>query len=105
MRTLIRLEIPAEAGNAAIKDGRLQQTLERAMEELKPEAAYFGAINGQRGGFLVIDLADVTDMPSVAERFFELGATVEMCPAMTAEDVAVGLEKLEPAQAAASTVS
>jgi hypothetical protein len=100
MRTLIRLEIPAEAGNAAIRDGSLQRTLEKAMEELKPEAAYFGEMNGNRGGFLVIDLADVSDMPRVAERFFMLGATVEMCPAMTAQDVAVGLEKLGAAQTA-----
>lgn len=104
MRTLIKLEIPAEAGNAAIKDGSLQRTLERVMVDLQPEAAYFGTMHGNRGGFLVVDLPDSSDIPRMAEPLFELGATVEMCPAMTGEDLAAGLEKLGAAQAAAETV-
>ena len=41
MRMLMTYEIPTEAGNAAIKDGRLQKVQESMLSELKPEAAYF----------------------------------------------------------------
>jgi hypothetical protein len=91
MRTLIEFEIPAEAGNAAIKNGSLQQTMGKVMEDLKPEAAYFGIRNGKRGGFLFVDLPHASDMSRVAEPFFQLGGSVEMCPVMTLQEVAGGL--------------
>ena len=43
MRFMITCRIPMEAGNAAmIKDGSLPQTIQSIMEDLEPEAAYFG---------------------------------------------------------------
>lgn len=99
MRTLVKFEIPAEAGNAAIKNGSFQQTMRKAMEDLKPEAAYFGTMNGKRGGLLVVDLPDVSDMSRVAEPFFQLGGSVEMCPVMIFQEVAAGMS-----QGAAQTV-
>ena len=91
MRTLIKLEIPVEAGNAAIKNGSLQQTMQKVMKDLRPESAYFGIMNGKRGAFLVVDLPDAPDMSRVAEPFFQLSGSVEMCPVMTFEEVAAGL--------------
>lgn len=93
MRTLIKLEIPAEAGNAAIKNGSLQKTLEWATTELHPEAAYFTAVDGNRGGYLVVDLKEESDIPRIAEPFFMLGGQVEFAPVMTVQDVTAGLEK------------
>jgi hypothetical protein len=63
------------------------------MQELQPEAAYFTPVGGNRGGYLVVDLKQESDMPKIAERFFMLGATVEFSPAMTMQDVQAGLEK------------
>jgi hypothetical protein len=91
MRILIKLEIPVEAGNAAIKAGSFQQTMRKAMEDLKPEAAYFGVVNGKRGGFLVADVTDASDISRVAEPFFQLGGSVEISPIMTFQEVAAGL--------------
>ena len=46
MRFMLTFRIPMDEGNAGIKDGSLGQTLETIVDELKPEAAYFGPIEG-----------------------------------------------------------
>lgn len=91
MRTMIEFEIPAEAGNAAIKTGSLQQTMGKVMEDLRPEAAYFGIRNGKRGGFIFVDLPQAADMSRIAEPIFQLGGSVVMSPIMTIQEVAAGL--------------
>jgi hypothetical protein len=94
MRTILKLQIPAKAGNAAIKDGRLGKVIASTLERLKPEAAYFTAMDGDRGGFIVFDLQHPSDIPSICEPFFrELDAKCELMPAMTPEDVQAGVEK------------
>jgi hypothetical protein len=94
MRTFLKVQFPVEASNAAVKDGRLAQILQATMERLKPEAAYFTAVDGCRGGYIVFDLKDPSDIPSIAEPFFlELNARIEFAPCMTPEDVKVGLDK------------
>ena len=95
MRTMLRVTIPVEAGNATIKNGRLPQLMERVLGELKPEAAYFTADGGSRTAYLFIDLKDVSDIPSIAEPFFmELNASVEFMPVMNAEDLKKGLARI-----------
>jgi hypothetical protein len=95
MRTLIRVSIPVETGNAAIKSGRLPQLISEAMTRLKPEAAYFMAENGARTAFFFVDLKDQSDIPVVAEPFFmELHATVDFQPVMNADDLKKGLSQI-----------
>ncbi len=95
MRTMVRITIPVEAGNKAIADGSLAATLEAAMEKLKPEAAYFVTNAGSRCALLFFDLADQSDIPSIAEPFFaNLNASVEFSPVMNAADLQAGLGKL-----------
>ncbi|HTV72714.1 MAG TPA: DUF3303 family protein [Candidatus Acidoferrales bacterium] len=97
MRVMLRLQIPAATGNAAIKDGRLGHVLGSAFERIKPESAYFSTVDGDRGGYIVFDLAHPNDIPSICEPFFaELGAKIEIMPVMTADDVQAGLSKAFP---------
>jgi hypothetical protein len=57
-------------------------------EDLQPEAAYFTDVEGTRGGFLVLDMDDSSQMPAKVEPLFlELGATLHMQPVMTPEDL------------------
>jgi hypothetical protein len=68
--------------------------MEKAMAELKPEAAYFVAEDGKRTFYWFLDMTDQSDLPWIAERFFVgLNATVQTSPAMTFEDVQKGLSK------------
>ena len=95
MRTLITISIPAEAGNAAVQNGSLGKTMAEALERLKPEAAYFLPQNGLRTSLLVVDIKDPSEIPGIAEPFFQaFNAAVTFTPVMNAEDLKKGLEKL-----------
>lgn len=94
MRMVLKVSIPVEAGNAAIKSGLLQKTMEATMEKLKPEAAYFFAQNGQRTAFIFFDMDDSSRLPVIAEPLFmAFNASVELCPAMNADDLRKGIEQ------------
>lgn len=94
MRVLLKVEIPVEAGNAAVVDGTLGSTIGQILEEQKPEAAYFMASNGKRAGFLFLDLKDPSQIPVIAEPWMiAFNATIECQPVMTPDD----LKKAGPA--------
>jgi hypothetical protein len=91
---LLTVQMDTEAGNQAIKDHSLPTIMKSAIDGLKPEAAYFGATDGMRTAFIVFDLKEPSDIPSVAEPFFQgLGAKLSFAPVMTFEDVQAGLQK------------
>ena len=88
MRFLVKVNIPVEAGNKAVKDGTLGKTIQRILQEQKPEAAYFVAENGQRCGYLILNMESASKIPSIAEPWFlAFNASVEIKPAMVAEDL------------------
>lgn len=99
MRMLLRVSIPAEAGNAAAKAGTLGSTVERIVADLKPEAAYFYADdNGNRSGSIVFDLADTSQIPAVAEPWFlSFNAKVSFRPVMTPQDLAAAAPAIDKA--------
>lgn len=93
MRFMLTVRIPMDRGNAAIKDGSIGTTLQSILSDIKAEAAYFTAIDGLRGGYIIVNLDDVSQIPAIAEPLFlGLGATVEFQPVMTMEDFG----KVEP---------
>ena len=88
MRFILKVSIPVEAGNAAIRDGSLGQKIQSILEETKPEAAYFIADKGTRGAFVVVNMDDASQMPALAEPWFlAFNASVEVLPVMTPEDL------------------
>jgi hypothetical protein len=91
---LLTVQMDTEAANKAIKDHSLATIMKSALGDLHPEAAYFGAADGLRTGYIVFDLKDPSDIPSVAEPFFQqLGAKVTFAPVMSFEDVQAGLQR------------
>jgi hypothetical protein len=96
MRMLVDIQLPIEPFNALVKSGTAGQIIQKILEDLKPEAAYFAARNGKRGGIIVIDVADASKIPSVAEPFFlHFNASVSFHPCMTPADLGkAGLEEL-----------
>jgi hypothetical protein len=96
MRTLMKLEIPIEAGNKAQLSGAIEETLRKTLADLKPEAAYFFPENGMRGGIIVFDLKSTSDMPVIAEPLFmRLNAKVQFFPVMNADDLREGINKVK----------
>jgi len=96
MKVLVNFEIPMEPFNTLVREGVAGRTLQAVLEELKPEAAYFYAPNGHRGGTLVVDIDDVSQIPSIAEPLFlKFAARCEFNLAMTPADLArAGLDQL-----------
>ena len=93
MRTLLRISIPVETGNATLKDGRLPKLIEATMAKLKPEAAYFFPDGGLRTAMFVFDMKDASEVAAIAEPFFsQLDAEVEFSPVMNADDLKKGLQ-------------
>jgi hypothetical protein len=96
MRIMLHVTIPHHTFNAAVKDGTVGSKLNRILESLKPEAAYFTEHGGKRGCTLIVDLADNSKIPSLAEPWFlTFEADVEFHSVMTPEDLKRGgLEEL-----------
>jgi hypothetical protein len=94
MRMMMKVSMPVEAGNKGVKEGILPKTVMRFVEQMKPEACYFGPDGGKRTAFFFFDLQDPTLIPTVAEPFFtNLNASIEMTPVMNLEEMKVGVEK------------
>ena len=88
MRFMLTFRIPMDKGNAWIRQGQVEQTMQSILGDLKPEAAYFGTMDGARGSYLVINMDDASQIPAMAEPLFlGLDATVEFHPVMTPEDL------------------
>ena len=98
MRFLCKARLDIETANDLTREGKLGSTIQSIMEDLKPEAAYFVADEGQRTAVFVVDIEDASQIPAIAEPWFlAFDAEFDAVPAMLAED----LEKAGPAIEAA----
>lgn len=89
MKCLVKFEFPTEAGNTAINDPKFGAKVETLLKDIKAETAYFTTVNGHRGGYIVLNLDDASQIPAVAEPLFLwLKATVEFIPVMLPQDLA-----------------
>lgn len=99
MRTLMKVQMDTEAASEAIRNGTMQTTLQTAMEQLRPEAAYFTAQDGMRTAFIVFDLREPAQIPTIAEPLFSpLKAKIDLSPVMNLDDVQAGIEELKKTQ-------
>ncbi len=88
MRVLLKVSMPVESANDVIRAGKLGSTIELILADQKPEAAYFVEMDGMRTGIIVVDIADASQIPAIAEPYFlAFNAEVSFHPAMTPEDL------------------
>jgi hypothetical protein len=67
MRFLLKVNIPIESGNVAARAGRLGSTIQAILANLRPEAVYFTDDNGQRAGFIFLEMQDASQIqPSLS---------------------------------------
>jgi len=89
MRMLMTVKIPVEPFNAAVRNGTASATMKKILDEIKPEAAYFTAQDGHRGGILIVNFDHSSAIPRLAEPWFlAFNAQVSFQPAMTPADLA-----------------
>jgi hypothetical protein len=94
MKYLMKIRMPNETANDAIRDPQFGKKMNDVLAEVKAEAAYFSTIGGQRGGYVVVNLNDASEIPKIAEPFFLwLNADIDFIPVMLLSD----LEKAGPA--------
>ena len=95
MRVMLKFTLPVEKGNDAFNDGSLGRVLETLLSKLKPEAAYFGPLEGKRAGMIFFDLAEPSQIVEAVEPLFlGLDAATELVPVMNADDLRKGLAKV-----------
>ena len=96
MKTLIIATLPHQPFNTFVKSGTAGAKIQKVMETIKPEAAYFTEINGKRTAILVVNLTDSSQIPSLAEPLFlTFEADVQIHPVMTPADLEhAGLDKM-----------
>jgi hypothetical protein len=96
MRMMVRFDLPTtEEVNAKIRDGSIGQTMGTMLDNLQPEAAYFCPRDGKRGGYLVFNMEEESELVTKLEPLWlQMKATVEIVPVMSADDLRAGLQRL-----------
>lgn len=98
MRYLMKVSLPVETGNAVAKAGKLGQTIQAILNDLKPESVYFTTDHGKRTAFIVLDMQDASQIPKVAEPWFlAFNASLDISPVMTLEDLTKASSAIETA--------
>jgi hypothetical protein len=88
MRMLMKVSIPHQEFNTAVRDGSAGEKLQKILAETKPEAVYFVEFNGKRGAIMIVNVEDPSKIPSFAEPWFlSFNADVEFHITMSPEDL------------------
>ena len=96
MRMLMHVKLPNEPFNTAVRNGTVGKTMELILGQTTPEAVYFTEYDGRRGAILIVDVADPSKIPALAEPWFlSFNAEVSLHAVMTPEDLKrAGLESI-----------
>jgi hypothetical protein len=88
MRMMMLVQCPIEPFNTLVRNGTAGSTMKKILDDIKPEAAYFGEREGKRGCTLIVDVQSPSDVPRLAEPWFIcFNADVEFRVCMTPEDL------------------
>ncbi len=89
MRFILKIRASNEGGNAMVHDPEFGAKMQQMLKEINAEAAYFTAVDGQRGGYVVVNIDDTSQIPAIAEPWLQWWkADVEWIPVMLPEDLA-----------------
>ena len=95
MRVMVKFTFPTQESNALVSDGSIGQTMQTLLGNLEPEAAYFCHVDGKRGGYLVMNVEEGSEIVTKIEPFFlEMGAEINTFPVMNADELGAGLQSL-----------
>ncbi len=96
MRMLLNVKFCMETFNKAVRDGSVGQKVRRLLEDMKPEAVYFTEQDGKRSAIMIVEVADPSRVPVLAEPWFlTFNAEVAFRIVMSVDDLSkAGLEDL-----------
>lgn len=88
MHMLLNVRIPHEPFNTLVREGTAGSTIREILESIKPESVYFTEQGGHRGACLVVNVAEPSRVPALAEPWFlKFNADCEFRIAMTPADL------------------
>jgi hypothetical protein len=91
MTIILNITLPVHTFNAAVKDGSAGPKLQRILDDMKPEAIYFTEHGGQRGAVAIVNVANSSKIPALAEPWYlTFEASVEFRVAMTPAELKKG---------------
>ena len=103
MRYFVRAAIPTMGGNKVILQGKLGETIDEIMKELKPEVAFFratetGPAAGMKSMSMIVNLDDASQIRTTVEPLFRpLEAKLEYEAVMSPDDLMKALPSIEQA--------
>ena len=85
---LVNVICPVEPFNSMVRNGTAGEIMGRIIESTKPESIYFTEIEGHRSVVMVVEIADPSAVPAIAEPWYlNFEAECEFRIAMTPEDL------------------
>ncbi len=95
MRMMMKVHMDTAAASDAIRSGRMPQVIKSLLDQIQPEAAYFGPEGGKRTAFLVFDMDDPAMLPALSEPLYQnFHADVSFFPVMNRQDLERGLSEV-----------
>jgi len=88
MRMMMLVQCPIEPFNSKVRNGTAGSTIMKILDDIKPEASYFGERDGKRGAVLIVNVDSPSDVPRLAEPWFlSFNAEVEFRICMLPEEL------------------
>ena len=72
MKFLMKFTIDVETGNKVLKDPEFGAKMQQCLEDVGAQATYFTAQNGKRGGLILVEINDGSEIPAKAEPLFSV---------------------------------
>ncbi len=96
MRMLVQVKMPHEPFNTAVRKGTAGKTIQRILDDIKPESVNFTEYDGRRGAIMIVEMTDPSKVPAIAEPWFlSFNADVEFHVIMSPKDLEkAGLKEL-----------
>lgn len=96
MKMLLEVTIPHEPFNTLVRKGVVGAKLKEILDAIKPEAVYFSERDGKRGAIMIVEVADPSKVPGIAEPWFlTFNADVKLRIVMAAEELSkAGLDAI-----------
>jgi hypothetical protein len=89
MRMTMQVQCPIEPFNSLVRNGTAGPTMKKILDDIRPEAAYFGERDGKRSAILIVDVSTPSDVPRLAEPWFlNFNAEVEFRVCMLPQELA-----------------
>jgi hypothetical protein len=98
MRFLIKFEMQGPKANAVVKERSFGEKMQQYLKEVNAENLYFVPVNGNRGGLIIVNISDQSEIVKFAEPLYSwFDAKLEIVPVMTLEDIQKGSRYIQDA--------